>query len=116
MLDHRVTIKKNYEFKRLYNKGKTAVTPYFVVYTLHRRQNGNRVGFTVSAKLGKAVVRNRIRRRLREVYRLQADRLTPGHDLIIVARSRALTADFGVLCHAFVRACSELGMVKEAEK
>ena len=115
-MDHRVTIKKNYEFKRLYNKGKTAVTPFFVVYCLNRRQNGNRVGFTVSSKLGKAVVRNRIRRRLREVYRLNSDRLTPGHDIVIVARSRALNSDFEVLCAAFVRACTELGMVREAEK
>ena len=62
-MDLRVTLKKNYEFRRLYNKGKTAVTPYMVVYALKTGRNARRVGYTVSTKLGKAVVRNRIRRR-----------------------------------------------------
>ena len=111
-----MTIKKNHEFRRLYNKGKTAVTPFFVVYSLNRRQDVNRLGFTVSSKLGNAVTRNRIRRRLREVCRLNADRLSAGHDIVIVARSRALTADFTALCNAFIRACTELGMIREGEK
>ena len=66
-MDFRSTLKKNYEFKRLYNKGKTAVTPYMVVYALKNHKGIRRVGYTVSTKLGKAVVRNRIRRRLREI-------------------------------------------------
>ena len=71
-MDFRSTLKKNYEFKRLYNKGKTAVTPYMVVYALKNHKGIRRVGYTVSTKLGKAVVRNRIRRRLREIYRLNS--------------------------------------------
>ena len=64
------TLKKNYEFHRLYRKGKSAVTPCLVAYAKATRRDGNRVGFTVSTKLGKAVKRNRVRRRLREIYRL----------------------------------------------
>ena len=64
------TIKKNYEFRRLYAKGKSAVTPTLVVYTRRGRPGGNRVGFTVTTRLGHAVTRNRVRRRLREIYRL----------------------------------------------
>ena len=68
----RGTLKKNSDFRRLYAKGKSAVTPYLVLYTRPNRLGENRVGYTVSAKLGHAVVRNRVRRRLREIYRLNA--------------------------------------------
>ena len=61
-----VTIKKNSEFRRLYSRGRCTPGPYLVLYTAHDKTGGNRVGYTVSVKLGKAVVRNRIKRRLRE--------------------------------------------------
>lgn len=112
-MDLRVTLKKNYEFRRLYTKGKSAVTPYFVIYCRKNQQKENRVGFTVSVKLGKAVVRNRIRRRLREVYRLNLESLRGGYDIVIVARSRSRDADFAKLTQAFLRSCGELGLLKE---
>ena len=59
------TLKKNSEFRRLYSKGKSAVNPYMVVYCRKNGRDVNRVGYTVSVKLGHAVVRNRVRRRLR---------------------------------------------------
>ena len=108
-MDFRSTLKKNYEFKRLYNKGKTAVTPYMVVYA-------RRVGYTVSTKLGKAVVRNRVRRRLREIYRLNSDKLRPGVDIVIVARSRCIEAEYAKMERAFLRACAELGILRGEEK
>ena len=64
-MEHTETIKKNYEFRRLYAKGKSAVTPTLVVYTRRVKTDGNRVGFTVTTRLGHAVTRNRVRRRLR---------------------------------------------------
>ena len=112
-MDFRVTLKKNYEFKRLYNKGKTAVTPYLVVYCLKNNRGTRRVGYTVSTKLGKAVVRNRIRRRLREIYRLNSDKLRGGVDMIIVARSKCVGADYHKMEKAFLHACGELKLLKE---
>ena len=58
-MEHTETIKKNYEFRRLYAKGKSAVTPTLVVYTRRVKTDGNRVGFTVTTRLGHAVTRNR---------------------------------------------------------
>ena len=115
-MDFRVTLKKNYEFRRLYHKGKTAVTPYLVVYCLKTGRSVNRVGYTVSTKLGKAVVRNRARRRLREVYRLNADKLISGVDMVIVARSACISGDFAKIEKAFLHACAELGLVKGEKK
>ena len=106
----RGTLKKNSDFRRLYAKGKSAVTPYLVVYTRPNRLGENRLGYTVSVKLGHAVVRNRVRRRLREIYRLNAPRLRQGHDIVIVARSRAVGSEYRKLNAAFLRACESLGL------
>jgi ribonuclease P protein component len=107
----RGTLKKNSDFRRLYAKGKSAVTPYLVVYTRPNRLGENRLGYTVSVKLGHAVVRNRVRRRLREIYRLNAPRLKQGHDIVIVARSRAVGSEYRKLNAAFLRACESLGLM-----
>ena len=75
-----VTLKENYEFRRLYQKGASAVGGGMVLYCRKNRLGHNRLGVTVSVKLGHAVVRNRARRRLREVYRLNSGRLRQGTD------------------------------------
>ena len=107
----RGTLKKNSDFRRLYAKGKSAVTPCLVLYVRHNRLGENRVGYTVSAKLGHAVVRNRVRRRLREIYRLNAPRLRQGYDLVVVARARAVGAPYRTLDTAFLRACESLELL-----
>ncbi len=107
------TLKKNYEFHRLYSKGKSGVTPFLVVYARQTRRPGKRVGFTVSTKLGKAVKRNRVRRRLREIYRLSEERILPGTELVVVARGRAVTATYRQLESAFLSACGKLGILTE---
>ena len=108
------TLKKNHEFRRLYARGKSSVTPYLVVYAgKGRRQRFNRVGFTVSAKLGGAVTRNRIRRRLRELYRLHEAEFRPGAELVVVARSRAAEAQWRQLERAFLSACRKLNLLRE---
>ena len=109
------TLKKNYEFHRLYAKGKSAVTPFLVVYARQSRHPGNRIGFTVGTKLGKAVKRNRVRRRLREIYRMHEARFVPGTELVVVARGRAVTASYRQLESAFLSACGKLALLREAQ-
>ena len=83
------TLKKNYEFRRLYSKGKSAVTRSLVVYFRGTSAGSSRVGFTVSNKIGNAVTRNRIRRRLREILRAHEGQMRGSLELVIVARARA---------------------------
>ena len=71
----------------------------------------NRLGLTVSTKLGNAVRRNRIRRRLREAYRLLEPRLSHGFDIVIVARTLAFDAPFSQLQGELARNCRRLGLV-----
>ncbi|WP_298019316.1 ribonuclease P protein component [uncultured Dysosmobacter sp.] len=108
-----VTLKENYEFRRLYQKGASAVGNGMVLYCRKNRLGHNRLGVTVSVKLGHAVVRNRARRRLREVYRLNGDKLRQGYDIILVARSRTTTAPWKDLNDTFLRLCRKLDLLKE---
>ena len=107
------SLKLNHLFRRLYHKGKSAANPYLVVYCRHNGSAENRIGYTVSAKLGHAVVRNRLRRRLREIYRLHEASVLPGWDIVVVARGRTLSAPFPQLRESYRRLCGELHMLRE---
>jgi len=110
-----VSIKENRAFRRIYSRGKSAVTPFLVVYCRPNRLDHNRLGVTVSTKLGCAVVRNRARRRLREVYRLAQPELKQGYDMILVARGRTVDGPYLKLTDAFYRACGQLGLLQEGK-
>ena len=107
----RGTLKKNSDFRRLYAKGKQVVTPYLVVYCRRNRLGENRLGYTVSLKLGHAVVRNRVRRRLREIYRLNEEKLSPGYDIVVVARVKAVHSRYDQLERQFLSLANKLGLL-----
>ena len=108
-----VTLKENHEFRRLYQRGASAIGGGMVVYCRKNRLGHNRLGLTASTKLGHAVVRNRARRRLREVYRLNSPRLRQGYDIILVARSRTVTAKWKELNDTFLKLCRKLELLEE---
>ena len=105
------SLKLNHIFRRLYATSGHA-NGYLVLYCRPNRLNTNRVGITASKKLGHAVVRNRVRRRLREVYRLNEELFAPGWDIVVVARSRCVNADFGKLTHAYLSLAQKAGILK----
>ena len=111
-----VTVKENREFRRIYRKGRSVVSPCMVVYCQRNCAGRSRLGVTVSTKLGKAVVRNKVRRRLREIYRLNRDRMAPGYDVIIVARVRAAHTTYQKLEACYIRALDQLELLKETER
>lgn len=105
-------LKLNHIFRRLYSTTGYA-NGYLVLYARRNRTQNNRVGITVGKKLGHAVVRNRVRRRLREVYRLNEGRFLPGWDIVVVARSRCIKADFGKLTQAYLSLAEKAGILRE---
>lgn len=109
-MDRKTTIKENHIFRRLYHKGKSAVQPAFVVYCSKNRTGTTRLGITVSVKLGGAVVRNRARRRIREMHRLSRHKIKSGYDIVIVARSRVLRARFSALLQQYDAALEQLSV------
>ena len=84
-----------------------------VVYVYRKSRPGRRVAFCVSKKIGSAVLRNRIRRRLREVYRLNREKLSSRCDLILLARPGAARTKFAELQKAFLGLASRAGAIKE---
>ncbi len=114
-MKQRYTLKKNSEFRRLYARGRSAVNPYLAVYCQRNRLGLNRWGYTVSTRLGHAVVRNRVRRRLREIARLNAPALKQGYDLVVVARARCVGAEYRKLEAAFLQACGRLDLLTGEE-
>lgn len=108
------SLKESHLFRRLYHKGRSAANGYLVLYCRRNGSQGNRIGITVSRKLGHAVVRNRVRRRLREIYRLHEANFLPGWDVVVVARSRAVTASYQSLERAYLSLARKLGLLQEA--
>ena len=106
-------LKENHLFRRAYNRGKSAADSRLALYVRRNGQKANRLGLTVSTKVGRAVVRNRVRRRLREIYRLHEDTLAPGCDVVIVARVRAASSDYHQLEHSFLKLADKLGLLKK---
>ena len=106
------SLKLNHIFQRLYRTSGQA-NGHLVLYARKNRTATNRVGITVSKKLGKAHVRNRVRRRLREVYRLNEEKFQSGWDIVVVARTRAVHAPFEKLVESYLNAAEKAGILKE---
>lgn len=106
------SLKLNHVFRRLYHSTGFADS-YLVLYARRNRTGTNRVGITVSKKLGHAVVRNRTRRRLREIYRLNELRFQPGWDIVVVARVRAVKAPFEKLTASYLSLAEKAGILRE---
>ena len=100
-MKYSTSLKLNHIFRRLYHTSGVA-DGLLVLYARKNRTDGNRVGVTVSKKLGKAHVRNRTRRRIREVYRLNEEKFQPGWDIVVVARTRAVEAPFEKLTASYL--------------
>ena len=105
------SLKLNHIFRRLYSTSGQA-NSYLVLYARKNRTGTNRVGITVSKKLGHAVVRNRVRRRLREVYRLNESSFQPGWDIVVVARSRCISASFQEIVNAYLTLAHKAGILR----
>ena len=113
-MEYSKSLKLNHIFRRLYSTGGKG-NAFLVLYARRNRLGINRVGVTVSKKLGKAVVRNRVRRRLREVYRLNESRFLPGWDIVVVARGRAVDATFPELTKAYLGLAKKSGILREEQ-
>lgn len=95
------SLKKPSEFSRVYKKGKSYADRNLVLYKLHGTAEGSRLGLSISKKVGKSVVRNRVRRLIKEVYRLNCPD-DPKFDYIIIARVGAANATYKEIEKSFL--------------
>ena len=111
------SLKFNHVFRRLYSRGDSCANRYLVIYCRRNGTKRNRVGLTVGAKLGHAVERNRLRRRLREIYRLHEGQFARGYDIVVVARAAAMQAPYRQLEGAYLRLAEKLSIyTREAKR
>ena len=113
-MKYSTSLKLNHIFRRLYHTSGVA-DGLLVFYARRNRSQINRVGITVSKKLGKAHVRNRVRRRIREVYRLNEEQFQPGWDIVVVARSKAVDVPFGKLTASYLNLAKKAGVLREVK-
>ena len=88
------SLKKNSDFKNVYTHGKSFANKYLVMYVLENNLGKNRIGISVSKKVGNSVVRHRVTRLIRESYRLQENIFNSGLDIVVVARNSASTVKY----------------------
>lgn len=108
-------LKKNTEFKKVYKKGKSVANRFAVMYILPNGTPHRLAGFSVSKKIGGAVLRNRIKRLFREVYRLNQGRLIQGINVVFIARQAAKEASFQDLVKAFHDLFKKAHIISEQE-
>lgn len=109
-----ISIKENSDFKRLYYRGKSVVKKRLVLYYRKNRFSETRLGITVSPKVGNAVTRNRIRRLLKENYRISED-ISIGYDIVVVARKSAAFSSFDDIGKDLKSALYDSGLLKREE-
>lgn len=88
------SLKKYGDFQRVYKKGKSYANKYLIMYILEQNTQKNRIGISVSKKVGNSVVRHRITRLIRESYRLNENEFVRGLDLVVIARPGAKERNF----------------------
>lgn len=107
------SIKKNSDFRNVYNGGKSYANKYLVMYVLQNGWNTNRIGISVSKKVGNSVVRHRVIRLIRESYRLNEDMFNNGLDIVIVARANAKDRSYNDISNALIHLGSIHKILKE---
>lgn len=88
------SLKKSHQFQSVYKIGKSYANRYLVMYVTENGTDGNRIGISVSRKVGNSVVRHRVTRLVRESYRLREAMFNSGLDIVIVARRNAASVDY----------------------
>ncbi|WP_138160429.1 ribonuclease P protein component [Peptoniphilus catoniae] len=101
-------LKKNIDFQRVYKKRNINGNRHITVFYRKNDLPTKRVGFTITKKIGNAVVRNKLKRRLREIYKSNFDLLKDGYDYVFVMKKSAVDLSYQDLNNSFVHICKKL--------
>ena len=92
-------LSKTSEFKKVFSEGRRTEGKNLIIFTLKNAYGFNRPGIIVKKEAGKAVVRNKTRRRLKEASRMLNKKLLPGYDIIVLAKSNIKEASYFEICY-----------------
>lgn len=115
MLKRNNRLKKRYQFNYVYKSGEHFSNEHIVLYVASSKTKFIKVGFAVTKKVGHAVVRNKIRRRLREIVKKQLPLLKQNYNIIIVARENVTEASFEILKLEFEKLIKKANLLKNEE-
>ena len=96
-------LQKNREYQKVYKKGRSLGDGNIVLFAMANNLGFSRFGFTVSKKVGKAVVRNRVRRLFKEACRLNISEFPPGRDYVLLARARVAGKNYQAVENSLMR-------------
>lgn len=106
-------LKTNQEFKKVYREGKNYWNRNLILYIRDNSLNYNRVGYSITKKVGNSVVRNKIRRRLKEIYRLNINEFKSGYDMVIIPKNNTRDISYKELESAMLHILSLAKIKKE---
>lgn len=113
MLRRAHRLKRGKDFQLTYKKGKSLAGQYVILYYIKNNLNLNKFGFSVSKKIGKAVVRNRTKRILRECCRLHQDELKTGYNIIFIARPKIKGIKFQLVEEEILKLFAKANLLRE---
>ena len=96
------SLKKNQDFQKVYRNGTSKGNRYLVMYVLKNQYMKNRLGISVSKKVGNSVVRHRLTRLIRESYRLNEEKFDRNLDIVVIARNSAKDRSYQEIESAFM--------------
>ena len=106
-------LKKRYQFNYVYKSGEHYSGDHMVLYVVSSKTKSIKVGLAVTKKIGKAVVRNRVRRQLREIIKVQVPTLKQNYNIIVVARESITSASFDILTKEFSKLLKKANLINE---
>ena len=106
-------LRKNYDFKSVYSKRKSYSDKYYIMYISENSLGFNRLGISVSKKVGNSVVRHRITRLVREGYRLHEEMFNSGLDIVVVGRNAAASVSYSETVNALLHLGKKLNILKD---
>ncbi|MDU1443871.1 MAG: ribonuclease P protein component [Clostridium cochlearium] len=101
---------QNKEFKVVYRKGKSYSNELLVLYVYKTKNDYTRFGISVSKKVGKSVVRNRVKRLIKESYRLNCHKIKKGYDLIFIARTLSSNKNYTSIENSLINLVKKAGL------
>ena len=99
-MKHTESLKKNFQFRHVYHRGRSIANRHLVLYLVKNGTQGNKLGISVSKKVGKSVVRSHVTRLIRESYRSMEEEIKIGYDMVVIARVSCADASYHEVCRS----------------
>lgn len=107
------SIKKNSDFKKVYDRKKVCADDKLILFIdKNEEMDSNRLGISVSKKVGNSVVRHTLARKLREIFRLNEDKMEKPYDIVCVCKEKAKDVDYQSLEKSFIKLCRKQGILR----